>query len=215
MVNIQPFENNTKQYEDWFENNRYAYLSEIEAVKMLLPEHGFGIEIGVGSGRFSQPLGIGWGIEPSEKMMQLAKKRSINPVKGIAESLPLRTHSVDFVLLVTTICFLSDVDIAMKEAFRVLKHGGALLIGFVDRESDLGKEYQKNKSQNVFYKEATFFSVKEIRYHCQRAGFNHFVFTQTLFNNLNRITQQETVEPGFGRGAFVVIKGIKQKPNNK
>lgn len=209
MAKIQPFEENVQQYEAWFEKNRFVYLSELKAVEMLLPETAMGIEIGVGSGRFAEPLGIQWGIEPSDKMMRVAKQRSICLIKGIAESLPLKANSVDFILMVTTICFLNDVSAAMQEAFRVLKPGGALLIGFVDKESDLGSKYQKTKVHSVFYQQARFFTVDEVQNYCQQSGFTRFEFSQTLFKSLDQISKPEPVESGFGKGAFVVIKGRK------
>jgi hypothetical protein len=58
MAKIEPFEEHAQQYEDWFERNRFAYESELRAVKTLLPEGGNGMEVGVGSGRFAAPLGI-------------------------------------------------------------------------------------------------------------------------------------------------------------
>ena len=77
MARIAPFEQYTKHYEAWFEDNVFAYRSEILAVKKLLPSEGKGIEIGVGSGRFSSPFGIDCGIEPSE----LRDLKKIEPVK--------------------------------------------------------------------------------------------------------------------------------------
>jgi len=47
--------------------------------------------------------------------------------------------------MVTTVCFVDDVLKAFKECFRVLKNSGTILIGFVDRESTIGKIYQANK----------------------------------------------------------------------
>ncbi|MCK4804128.1 MAG: SAM-dependent methyltransferase, partial [Spirochaetes bacterium] len=80
MVKIKPFEEHTAQYEEWFEVNNFAYESELLAVKRMLPEKGIGMEIGVGSGRFAGPLGIQFGIEPSAKMREIAKKRGIDVV---------------------------------------------------------------------------------------------------------------------------------------
>ncbi|NQU27506.1 MAG: hypothetical protein HQ528_04385 [Candidatus Marinimicrobia bacterium] len=68
MAKIEPFEKYIDQYEAWFVHNRYAYQSEIEAVRYHLPNEGRGLEIGVGCGLFAKPLGIHYGVDPSEKM---------------------------------------------------------------------------------------------------------------------------------------------------
>ena len=67
MEKVEPFERYTEEYEDWLERNKFAYLSELEAIKSQLPKTGYGLEIGVGSGRFAAPLGIKLGIEPSKE----------------------------------------------------------------------------------------------------------------------------------------------------
>ena len=35
-------------YEEWFERNTFAYEAELQAVRLLLPTSGTGMEIGVG-----------------------------------------------------------------------------------------------------------------------------------------------------------------------
>ena len=77
MTKIESFEKFAEQYDGWSERNRFAYESELRAVKILLPENGRGIEIGVGSGRFAGPLGIKLGVEPSEAMREIASQRGI------------------------------------------------------------------------------------------------------------------------------------------
>ena len=62
---IAPFEQYASRYESWFSKHRFAYKSELEAVRRQLPWGKNGIEIGVGSGRFAAPLGIKLGLEPS------------------------------------------------------------------------------------------------------------------------------------------------------
>ena len=49
MANIEPFEKHAGEYEDWFERNKFAYESELRAVRTLLPASDNGIEIGIGS----------------------------------------------------------------------------------------------------------------------------------------------------------------------
>jgi len=75
MAKTAPFDEYYQLYEEWFEDNMFAYLSELKAVKHFIPPGKKGVEIGSGSGRFALPLGIKIGIEPSFKMRELAVSR--------------------------------------------------------------------------------------------------------------------------------------------
>ena len=55
MAKNEPFDEYVSQYEDWFERNKFAFESELQAIKGQLPKSNNGIEIGVGSGRFAVP----------------------------------------------------------------------------------------------------------------------------------------------------------------
>jgi len=65
----------TKKYDAWYDTNKFAYLSELEALRKVLPEVGRGLEIDVGTGRFAVPLGIDIGIDSSKRMIEIAKER--------------------------------------------------------------------------------------------------------------------------------------------
>jgi len=209
LPNIEPFELHTQQYEKWFEDNWAVYESELRAVKAMLPEIGTGIEIGVGTGRFAGPLGIQLGLEPSHKMSRLAQSKGIKVTGGVAEKLPLKDSHFDFVLIGTTICFLHDVKAALQETNRVLKIGGVLIIGFIDKNSPVGKQYQKHKKEDVFYRSAIFYSVEEIIFLLEQTGFENLSFVQTIFHNLKDIKSIESVKSGYGKGSFVVIRAEK------
>jgi SAM-dependent methyltransferase len=150
MPKTEPFEKYFDQYEDWFVQNHYAYRSEIEAIRPHLPTRGTGLEIGVDNGVFAEPFDIHYGIEPSTRMRKQAVQRGAkNVVDGVAEVLPFDDLFFDFALMVTTICFLDDVQLSLKAARRILKPNGKLIIGFVAKDSTVGKLHEKHKEWSL------------------------------------------------------------------
>ena len=206
MPKIAPFDKYPDRYENWFYKNKYVYQSEINTVRDVLPDFKDGFEIGVGSGRFAEPLGVKFGIEPSHRMRKIAESKGIKVADGVAEDLPYKNSSFDLALMITTICFLDDVKKAFFEVYRVLRVNGFFINGFVDKNSRVGKLYQRNKKENVFYKIADFFSVKEVINILKETGFKNFEFRQTIFRTLDKITRVEKVKKGYGEGSFVVIR---------
>ena len=69
MARTAAFEKHSEAYDDWFDKNRDIYEAELKVVRQLLPVGNVqGMEVGVGSGKFAEPLGIKIGLEPSEQM---------------------------------------------------------------------------------------------------------------------------------------------------
>jgi SAM-dependent methyltransferase len=206
MPKTGPFEKYSDRYDEWFERNRNVYNSEVEAIRTLIPSpRAKGLEVGVGSGKFAVPLGITIGVEPSDRMAAKAERHGIRVFRNVAEDLPFSDSEFDFVLMVTTICFVDDILTSFREAFRVLKTRGCIIVGFVDKGSDLGKQYLDKRNTSVFYKEATFFSTQEVCQYLTDAGFSNLTLRQTLIPG----ETQETIQNGFGKGAFVVAQGVK------
>ena len=210
MPRIVAFEAHHQRYEAWFEKHEAAYISELLALRPFVPWEGRGIEIGVGSGRFAGPLGVQVGVDPSPAMLVYAAARGIEVVQGTAENLPFVAGSFDHAMVVTTICFVDSPAGMLAEARRVLKPGGRLVIGFIDRESALGQEYLAHQAENVFYRDATFYSSDEVAQLLLEAGFSISAWGQTLAHSLSETREIESLRPGRGQCAFVVIAATRE-----
>lgn len=201
------FDEYTSDYDDWFERHKIAYQSELLALQQAVPVGKKGIEIGVGTGRFAQPLNIKHGVEPAENMAKIAEQRGIEVIRAVGEDLPIEAESYDFGLMVTTVCFLSDIPKAFSEINRILKPQGHIILAIIDKSSKLGEKYKTGKAENKFYKDAHFHSTEEITELAAQAGFGKFEYWQTLFEEKSDVIEQP--KEGFGEGSFVVIKARK------
>jgi ubiquinone/menaquinone biosynthesis C-methylase UbiE len=106
------------------------------------------LDLGSGTGRFTPALaeafgGPVYGVDPSKKMRAVAEKHAAHPavtyMDGRAESIPLRSMSVDLVLMYLSFHHVQDRDAAAAEIARVLRPGGRVLLRstFSDRICEL------------------------------------------------------------------------------
>jgi len=212
MIKTDVFSEHVEAYEAWYDDHSFAFQSELAAIKeqlLKLPENIKGIEVGLGTGRFSEPLGIKEGVEPSDEMAVKAIERGIEVVLGTAENIPHKDFQFDFVLFVT-ICHLSNIKEALKEANRVLKPKGSLIIGFIDKDQEIGRSYEEKRQQSTFFRYANFYTVDRITKLLNSAGFKNLEFNQTLFGTLEDINEVQLPKSGTGEGSFVVVRAIKK-----
>lgn len=210
MARTEPFDRRPLDYDDWFDKNRAAYLSELRAVESLLPEFSRGLEIGVGSGRFASALGIEYGLEPSGPMAALARKKGIKVCSGAAEAVPFADGTFDLALMVTVLCFVDNVERALREAKRILMDRGILVAAFLDRDTELGRIYSQRKPDSYFYRKADFISYAEMAEALEAAGFSRSEEVQTIFEEPAGMGEISNPKPGHGRGLFVAIKCEKR-----
>ncbi len=202
------FDKDYKRYDQWYEKNHFAYLSELEAIKKYALAKGRSLEVGVGTGRFAAPLNITMAIDSSHNMLTLAGHRGINVRWGMAEDIPFSNDLFDDVFMISTVCFVHDPSKALQECKRVLKDDGCLILGMINKNSFLGHCYMKKKS--IFYPQARFFSVEEITQLLEEAGFDNLKYYQTIFDHPKKIRKIEKPQKGFDKGGFIVIKANKK-----
>jgi SAM-dependent methyltransferase len=210
-----PFDNLAQEYDAWFDNEgRLIFSCEVRAFRRLLP---FlpkpWLEIGVGSGRFAQALGIETGIDPSARLVEMAKKRGINALLGEGEQKFFDEESFGTVFLIVTLCFLDSPLDVLKEANRILMRGGKIVLGLVLGESPWGRFYQLKKAEgHRFYKYATFYRYDDVTRLVSQAGLMNERTVSTLFQSPGEVKDVEEPREGyFPDAGFTIIVAGKEK----
>ena len=166
------FEQEAEAYDDWYVVHSKVYQTECERIRNVLPTPDCrAIEVGVGSGRFAAPLGIPIGIEPSVALGRMARRRGIEVIRGVGESLPLKSGVCSSVLMVTVICFFDDPRLAITEAYRVLIPDGVFVVGFLERDAPQIQAYLRGETTHRFLSQGRFFTSGEVKALLHAAGF--------------------------------------------
>ncbi|NLV27809.1 MAG: class I SAM-dependent methyltransferase [Methanomicrobiales archaeon] len=166
------FEKYAERYDQWFVDYPDVYQEELNRIKkaigtVLTPA----LEIGVGSGRFAEPLSIESAIEPSLPLGLMAKKRGIEIIQGIGESIPLKSRIFQTVVMITVLCFLKIPDETFREVHRILMHDGTLLVAFIEKGGTIAQTYLTRPDKGMFLSHARFYTQNEVISMINRNGF--------------------------------------------
>ncbi len=151
-----------------------AAAGELEGLPVL--------DIGCGDGAYSL---LAWRhgakvtvIDTSDAMLEAARVRAI--VEGAtidfahasAQSLPFASESFDVVFIVTLLCLLNHASLAVREAHRVLRPGGRLIVGELGSYSLWAlKRRLSGWLGNSFWRKAHFWTVHELHGLIAKEGF--------------------------------------------
>jgi SAM-dependent methyltransferase len=214
ITEVSPFDGLAQEYDAWFDKEgKPVFTIEVPAFREVLPSLlKPWLEVGVGSGRFARALGIETGIDPSIKLLEMARKRGITGFHGRGEQELFEEGSFGTVFLIVTLCFLHSPLDVLKEANRILVPGGKVALGLVLKESPWGKFYQQKKKQgHRFYKYATFYRYDEISKLLEQAGFSIEQVISTLFQKPVKVKRTELPQRGYSSSAgFTVIVAGKK-----
>ncbi len=121
------------------------------------------LEVGVGSGRFAAELGVEVGVDPARRALRFAAERSVTVVAARGEQLPFPSASFGAVLFVLTLCFVDDPLTALREAWRVLRPSGRVVLGVVPAEGPWGQHYRALAAHgHPYYRDARFLTRAEL-----------------------------------------------------
>jgi len=203
---IDHYQKTWRDYDEWYDTHPALYESELAALKKVIPS-GTGLEIGVGTGRFAAPLAVRFGLDPAINMLKLAKKRKIQVVQGFGENLPFKNESFHFIQIAFVMEFVDDPLHFLRGAARTLQKNGAIILGFIDKNSEWGQYYIRNSSRRKFFHPPSPGEILEI---FKSIGLEFQEAWQTLFQPPPDIKHEEEPKRGFGQGGFVVLKAIKK-----
>jgi len=211
---ISPFDNLALEYDAWFEGEgKPIFAIEVSAFHEVLPSLPKPwLEVGVGSGRFAEALGIETGLDPSSKLLHMARERGINAFLGWGEQELFDEESFGTVFLIVTLCFLDSPLDVLKEAKRILIPDGKLVLGLVLKESPWGQFYEKKKEKgHRFYRYATFYSCDEVVRLIVQAGFATERIISTLFQKPREVHRTEDPREGYSpdAGFTIIVAGKK------
>ena len=108
------------------------------------------LDLGCGTGRFSQGLASQFnaeviGLDPSSKMLQVAREKQRDPrvhyELGRAEAIPLEAASVDLIFASMSLHHFTDRTLAALECRRVLSDHGTVIVRTGTREQILSYPY--------------------------------------------------------------------------
>jgi SAM-dependent methyltransferase len=208
-VTDSPFDALAAQYDSWYDGKgKVPFETELAALRPLLVELPKPwLEVGVGTGRFAQALGITLGIDPSVELMALARQRGIETIYGEGEELPFKAGSFGTVFLLTTWAFLSDPARVLAQARLVLKPGGMLVNAYLDRDGKWGRSYvEKGKAGHPLFSRAHFADHATVRRLTEAAGFDITCVVSALFSGPGEAAAVEEPRAGYVGGAsFVVV----------
>ncbi|MGH7564895.1 MAG: class I SAM-dependent DNA methyltransferase [Gemmatimonadota bacterium] len=228
------FDEYAETYDAWFLENRNVLASELLLLRHFLGDSGKTLSVGCGSGLFEERLRtehgieIRHGVEPAEGMARIAEKRGLAVERGTAESLPHGAGDFDTVLLNGIPSYVNDLERAFREAHRVLRAGGDIVVVDVPAESSYGLLYRLAALVGTweddslariapahpypieFATAAIWRTTEEKADLLREVGFVDLEFAQTLTRH-PKFSDDAVEQPieGFDRGDYVAIRGRK------
>ena len=198
-------------YDAWYDTQKGGTLlqTEAECLRPLLQKFPKPyVELGVGSGRFAQGLGIELGLDPSVNPLRKAMSRNVDVVRARAENVPFKSNSFGAVLVAFTLCFVDDPLAMLSEVRRVLLPEGGLVLGTLPAGTAWADSYaSRGREGHPIYRSARFYAIEDTVTMLKQAGFTPFKYRSTLFQKpgLEHYQQEDSLDGFDYKAGFVGI----------
>ncbi len=158
---------NAHRYEAWYHTPRGAWIAtqEAELMRLLMaPVAGDTLlDVGCGSGHFSHRFAVYGlrvtGLDPDAAMLAFARRqdRAIDYLIGTGQTLPFADAAFDYVTAITSLCFIADPEVALREMWRVSRK--VVCLGLLNRHSLL----YRRKAGRGAYRGARWDTTAQVR----------------------------------------------------
>ena len=226
-MNITP-----ETYARWRESSLGALTEQLEqrAIFSLVGDaSGLRVlDVGCGDGAYAieaaQRGGKVVGLDQSLPMLEAARMRAISSgvcaswCQGAAEALPFPDASFDLVLAVTALCWIPEPVVALKEMNRILRPGGAVIIGELGRWSlwALARRFRAWLGAGT-WERAHFWTARELREILVGAGLRPeevrsavYYPPSEILSRLMIYIEGASARLGTYGAAFIAVRGITQ-----
>jgi len=209
-------------YDEWYETAEGAMYDHLEkkVVSRCLPRNVRGmklLEVGCGTGHWSRFFSDCdfevTGVDVSESMIKIAQSKKIaNASFQIADghSLPFKDNSFDVIATITTLEFVHNAELVLREMVRcTCKPGGQLLIGALNALARLNRNRRQNPES--LYAKARLFTPGQTKKLLSRYGQTHVV-TAGFIPRQKRLLRLSLFVDTIGRffhspyGVFIAAK---------
>lgn len=228
------FDEYASEYDAWFLANPNVLYSEARLVAGTLKNSSRVLSVGCGSGLFEKIMKDDFGIvvtdgiEPSESMAAIARKRGLNVTISTAEDADYGNGDYDTILFNGCPSYISDLQLVINKVYKALPDGGRIVLIDVPKESSYGLLYNLAKALGTwnhpllegvyppnpypieFVNVANWRTTAEKMHMLENAGFRELTCSQTLTSHpLYSETRLEDPADGFDRGDYVAIVAFK------
>lgn len=203
-------------YDAWYDSptGRPILATEVAALRPLIEVFAQPrLEIGVGTGRFADLLGVRFGLDPSRDALMFARRRGVLVANAVGEAVPFVSRHFGAVLMAFTLCFVTDPAAIFRETRRLLADGGGLVIGFLPRGTPWADLYALRAARGQpGYRDARFYTAAELEQLLADSGFRVIARRCTLHQPPGLARYDiEAAHDGIQAGAgFVAISAVDQ-----
>jgi len=170
------FDSCSYEYDEWYKTDMGAFVDKVEteaAFLLLNPKEDEKIlDIGCGTGNFSLKLASlecdVAGIDVSEKMLEVAKKKASETgydicFKNMSGNLMnFNDDTFDKIICMAVFEFVENPEELYSNMLRVLKPNGTIVIGTIQKGGLWEKLYSSEAFKDTIYSYATFKSAEEL-----------------------------------------------------